>query len=71
MLIDAGANTASAVALRRNAPGEIVKDTAFAIVNHALHKKEVYGNEVKEKQPHSLRASRRVLLGVDAVHEVS
>lgn len=75
LLVDAGADTSSAVLLTGNLTGNALgggfdfNDTPLAATNRIIRAKKGAGDP--EKQKHRLEAIRRLLLQVPAVHAVS
>ena len=66
LLIDAGADTASAVQV-----GSSFNATPLAAATRMLHEKKIQGKNATEEQLHKLEGVRRLLLRVEAVHAVS
>ena len=66
LLIDAGADTTSAVRLSDREGTEIFNDTPLALANSYLDDEKLTDDEV-----HSLEAIRRLLMRVEAIHAVS
>lgn len=72
LLADAGADMASPVRLTDKAGMVFFNDTAMAFVHHFLTNKDIHGKPtITDDELHSLEASRRVLLRLEAVHAVS
>ena len=77
LLIDYGADTASAVRLRDYEEGcrLFFNDTPLAFTNFKIHEKKTRensdGERATRRQMHSLEATRRLLMRVEAVHAVS
>lgn len=75
MLVDAGADTTSAVRLTGTSgvgPTVIFNDTPLALTTRVLREKKfIGGKDATEKKLHGLEAIRRLLLCVEAVHAVS
>lgn len=72
MLVDAGADTTSAVRLSDVEGTVWFNDTPLAFTNRCLlEKKSVGGNDATEEQLHIWQAIRRLLMRVEAVHAVS
>ena len=71
MLVDAGADTKSAVRFTGSDAEEISNETPLDATNRCLRRKRVAGKEATEEQLDRLEGSRRLLLRVDAAHAVS
>ena len=74
MLVDAGADTVSAVRFTdtwRIGPDVVVNAAPLALTVRMLLEKKVAGKDATEKQLHSLEAIRLLLLRVEAVRAVS
>lgn len=74
LLIDAGADTTSAVRitdLDTAGKKELSNETPLALTDRYLREKEVDGKAATEEQLHTLEAIRRMLLRVEAVRAVS
>ncbi len=71
LLIDAGADTASAVRVIINEDGVELSDTPLNLVYRMLREKKITMKIATEKQLHGLEGVRRLLLRVEAVHAVS
>ncbi|CAN0321645.1 unnamed protein product, partial [Ectocarpus sp. 13 AM-2016] len=70
MIIDAGADTTSAVRVLKL--GFLpVEETPLGLVDHYLGEKRVIGRDITEEQAHKLNAVHRLLLRVEAVHAAS
>lgn len=71
-LIDAGADATSAVRFINTSGEEVFNDTLLALTEVYLSEKKVKGGkDATEDQLHSMKASRRLLLQVEAIHAVS
>ena len=71
LLVDAGADTTSAIEFL-TAEGEVeFNDTPLAIVSLMLDEKKVHGKDATEEELHRLEGIRRLLLRVGAIHAVS
>ena len=71
ILIDAGADTASAVRITDREGTAFFDDTLLAITNITLRDKMVRGEDATEEQLNGLKLIRRLLLRVEAVHSTS
>ena len=71
LLVDAGADTVSAVQLQDDDGGLMFYDTPLDLATHMLRDMKVGGQDVTQKQLHGLEGIRRLLLRVEAVHAVS
>lgn len=72
LLIDAGADTSSAVSLNKTSEsGLLFHGTPLAYALDCLRRKELGGKEASEEQMSRLKAVRRLLLRVEACHAVS
>ncbi len=70
LLIDAGADTESAVRVTNN-EGEVeFYDTPFHLATAILREKKAAGQDATEEELHRLEGIRRLLLRVEAVHSV-
>lgn len=71
LLVDAGADTTSALRLT-DAPGGVNDhNTALAFTNKRLREKKVRGSHATEEQLYRLEAIRRLLLREEAAHAIS
>lgn len=71
-LVDAGADTTSAVRITTRGGGLVLfDDTPLSLVVHNLGGKKIQGQPATKKQLYRLAAIRRLLLQTDAVHAVS
>lgn len=71
LLIDAGADTTSAVRVMDTEPGVALNDTPLGATTRCINEKSIDGKVATEEQLHRLEAIRRMLLRVAAVHAVS
>ena len=72
LLVDAGADTTSAIRITDAPEGNVVSDeTPLDLTIRSLHEKRGEGGEATEEQLHGLEGIRRLLLRVGAVHAVS
>lgn len=72
MLVDAGADTRSAVAITNGISGMVVfNETPLALTRSILGQKTIAGRDATEEQLNGLEGIRRLLLRVQAVHAVS
>lgn len=71
-LVDAGADTSSAVRVTRSPGGEVIfDDTPLALTIRNLREMNLIRGPATEGRLHQLEAIRRLLLQVEAVHAVS
>ena len=71
LLVDAGADSATAVRLTDVRGAVRFNGTPLAYTNFILREKKIKEKDATEKQLHSLEAIRRQLMRVEAVHAVS
>jgi len=71
LLVDAGADTTSAVQITARGGPVAFNDTPLALLQHNLGEKQIQGQPATKKQLRRLDAIRRLLLQTDAVHAVS
>ena len=71
LLVDAGADTTSAVRIITEWGGLVAFETPLGLASIALRDKEIAGKPVTEETLHKLEAVRRMLSRVEAIHAVS
>ncbi len=71
LLVDAGADTRSAVPVTYDEDEVAFNETPLATASRMLREKEIDGEDATEEQLHGLEGIRRLLLRVEAVHAVS
>lgn len=71
LLVDAGADTTSAVRLAGPTGGVVFNDTPLAFVKFFFRVKNRGGEDATEEQLQQLEAARRLLLQVEAIHATS
>ncbi|CAN0499430.1 unnamed protein product [Ectocarpus sp. 12 AP-2014] len=71
LLVDAGADTTSAVHFYTEPGKAPLVATPLSVVTNALHQKAAYGTAIPDELLHRLGLIRRLLLRVEAVHATS
>ena len=71
ILVDAGADTTSAVRFTNNESVVGFEETPLALTTRMIREKRVARKEATEEQLHQLEGIRRLLLQVEAVHAIS